>query len=231
LPTDGVATELDFTAAEATAHLRAPLRYDFRSIPANGLQKAHQERLLDSEANDDATCRSIDTARRIAYEEGHREGEHAARMTADLATAVCVAKERTRIAAALCDFRNERNQYFFAMEREVVRLALAIAARVLHREVQLDPLLLAGVARVALDKLADRSGATLRVPVSHLAEWQKVFASIDPSDQPTVTSDPSLTAAECIVETRMGTVELGVAAQLEEIERGFFDILNHRPKS
>jgi hypothetical protein len=27
----------------------------------------------------------------------------------------------------------------------------------------------------------------------------------------------------------MGTVELGVSVQLEEIEKGFFDLLNHRP--
>ena len=67
--------------------------------------------------------------------------------------------------------------------------------------------------------------------MSHLAEWQKVFASMDASDQPAITADPSLTPAECILETRMGTVELGVAAQLEEIERGFFDLLNHRPKA
>jgi len=224
IPTTG----LEFTAAEPNAHLRAPLRYDFRSIPADGPRKTNR---LDSQADDEAARRSIDTARRTAYEEGRREGEEAARISAESASAASVAQGRTRVAAALSDFRNERSQYFLAMEREVIRLALAVAARVLHREVQLDPLLLAGVARVALDKLADCSGVTLRVPASHLAEWHKVFASVDPSDQPIIASDPSLTPAECILETRMGTVELGVAAQLEEIERGFFDLLNHRPQS
>jgi len=227
LPTEIVEAELDLTAAEPTAHTRTPLRYDFRSIAANGPRKTNR---LDSQADDEAARRSIDAARRTAYEEGRREGEEAARISAESASAASVAQGRTRVAAALSDFRNERSQYFLAMEREVVRLALAIAARVLHREVQLDPLLLAGVVRVAFDKLADRSGVTLRVPASHLAEWQKVFASIDPSDQPTIASDPSLTPAECILETHMGTVELGVAAQLEEIEHAFFDLLNHRPK-
>jgi hypothetical protein len=27
----------------------------------------------------------------------------------------------------------------------------------------------------------------------------------------------------------MGTVELGVSVQLEEIEKGFFDLLHHKP--
>ena len=35
-------------------------------------------------------------------------------------------------------------RYFAGVEAEVVKLALAIAARVLHREAKLDPLLLTG---------------------------------------------------------------------------------------
>jgi flagellar assembly protein FliH len=42
-------------------------------------------------------------------------------------------------------------------------------------------------------------------------------------------ADERLQAGECVLETKLGTVELGVRAQLEEIERGFFDLLNHRP--
>jgi flagellar assembly protein FliH len=39
-------------------------------------------------------------------------------------------------------FRGARERYFAEVEQEVVKLALAIAARVLHREAQMDPLLL-----------------------------------------------------------------------------------------
>ena len=34
---------------------------------------------------------------------------------------------------------------------------------------------------------------------------------------------------ECVMETSVGRVELGVAVQLEEIEKGFFDLLQKRP--
>ncbi len=42
----------------------------------------------------------------------------------------------------------------------MVRLALAIARKVLHREAQMDPLLLAGVVRVALDRCRRDAGVT-----------------------------------------------------------------------
>jgi flagellar assembly protein FliH len=35
--------------------------------------------------------------------------------------------------------------------------------------------------------------------------------------------------SECVLETSVGRVELGVKAQLIEIERGFFDLLGQRP--
>jgi flagellar assembly protein FliH len=140
-----------------------------------------------------------------------------------------MAQERQRLAAAVSEFRGVRERYFAEVEQEVVKLALAIAARVLHREAQIDPLLLAGVVRVALEKMADRSGVVLRVASPDVEGWEQVFSSTEAADRPRVMEDARLERGECVLETKMGTVELGVSVQLEEIEKGFFDLLNHRP--
>ena len=47
----------------------------------------------------------------------------------------------------------ERQNYYRRIEGEVVELALAIARKILHREVQIDPHALAGIVRVTLEKL------------------------------------------------------------------------------
>ncbi len=44
-----------------------------------------------------------------------------------------------------------------------------------------------------------------------------------------LVGDERLGSGECVLETNVGKVELGVSAQLEEIERGFFDLLQQRP--
>jgi flagellar assembly protein FliH len=44
-----------------------------------------------------------------------------------------------------------------------------------------------------------------------------------------VIGDLKLDTNECVLETSAGRVELGVKAQLKEIERGFFDLLEQRP--
>jgi flagellar assembly protein FliH len=139
-----------------------------------------------------------------------------------------IAEERTRLQRVEEEFHQQRTRYFAGVESEIVRLALAIAARVLHREAKLDPLLLTGVVKVALEKVAKDSSVVLRVPVSEVERWQEVFASHQESALKLV-GDERLGADECVLETNVGRVELGVTAQLEEIERGFFDLLQQRP--
>jgi flagellar assembly protein FliH len=139
-----------------------------------------------------------------------------------------IKKERLAIVEACEGFYKDRARYFSDVEAEVVKLALAIAARVLHREVTLDPLLLTGVVRVALEQVAEKSGTVLRVPADAIEKWREVFAA-DHDLSPQVVGDERLAAGECVLETTTGRVELGVGAQLEEIERGFFDLINRRP--
>lgn len=162
----------------------------------------------------------IEIARKGAREEARLEWE--------LECEARVFQERKVVAKICEDFLRERARYFAGVEAEVVKLALAIATRVLHREAKLDPLLLAGVVRVALEKVADDSAAVLRVPVNAIEMWQGVFSASSESTVQ-IVADERLAAGECVLDTNVGRVELGVSAQLEEIERGFFDLMQQRP--
>ncbi|MEO6817023.1 MAG: FliH/SctL family protein [Edaphobacter sp.] len=139
-----------------------------------------------------------------------------------------VVVERTRVAQALETFGVERKRYFIDVEGEVVKLALAIAARILHREAKLDPLLLTAAVRVALDKVTDNSTMELRVPASELESWKNAL-KMEAESRVQLVGDVRLGVGECILETAVGKVELGIQAQLKEIEKGFFDLLQQRP--
>jgi len=139
-----------------------------------------------------------------------------------------VAVERSAVVLACERFAKDRARYFAEVEAEVVRLALAIASRVLHRETELDPLLLRGTVRVALERVQESGATTLRVPEKQVEEWKSIVADAH-GDSVVVAGDGKLRAGECVLETNVGRVELGVKAQLEEIEKGFFDLLQQRP--
>lgn len=162
----------------------------------------------------------IEHARRVARMEAREEWE------AELAERVAV--ERARVRQTCEQFGRERAKYFAGVEAEVVKLALAIAERVLHREAKLDPLLLTATVRVALEKVAAESGTVLRVPAQELEMWRGVFEG-EAETAVQLVGDERLGAGECVLDTNVGKVELGVSAQLSEIEKGFFDLLQQRP--
>lgn len=161
-----------------------------------------------------------------AREQGRREARQAVEQQMNAEQQ----RLQAQILQSLEQFRLERQSYFHNVEGEVVRLALAIAARVLHREAHLDPLLLSGAVRVALEKLGDSSHVVMRVPPREVEQWKEFFrAAANLRIHPGVLEDPSLSPGECLLATELGTIELGVRAQLEEIEKGFFDLLDRRP--
>lgn len=133
-------------------------------------------------------------------------------------------QQAAQIAASLTQFAEERQRYFSAVEQQVVELALGIAARILRREVQMDPLLLTGAVRVALGQLSASTQARLRVPAQDLPLWTETLAHLpNLALRPELVADAQMSTGECALETELGSVDLGLRAQLTEIERGFFD--------
>lgn len=133
--------------------------------------------------------------------------------------------ERLRQMAGLVErFDAERARYVQAVEREVVALALAVAARILRREAQMDSLLLTGAVRVALGQLSESTEVKLRVPGADAALWREAIAHLpNLAVRPEVVAVDEMRLGDCVLETRLGSVDLGVRAQLGEIEHGFFD--------
>lgn len=161
---------------------------------------------------------------RKSFEAGRERGRQAEResQAAALDTATQL---RMRQAAELVEnFARQRERFLLAVEQEVVELALAVAARILRREAQMDPLLLSGAVRVALAQLSRTTHVKLRVPPDELELWTKAMALVpNLARKPTVLPGEGMQLGDCQVETEMGTVDLGIRSQLGEIERGFFD--------
>jgi len=134
------------------------------------------------------------------------------------------------LTRALAEFCAAREEYLGRVEREVVRLALAVAERILQREAQMDPLLLAGVVRVALGRLSESTAVRLRVPAGDREMWAEMLRLMPGLPlRPEVQGDAALEAGDARLEADIGSVDLGVRAQMGEIERGFFDAPGAEP--
>src|ERR1017187_4171264 len=137
--------------------------------------------------------------------------------------------EAAKISEALEQFQAEQKSYFSRVESDVVHLALAIAGKILHREAQVDPLLVAALVRVAVDKLHDGSSVSVRVSPEKAEKWRECLANSLNGSTIAIIEDAHVGAEECILETDLGSANFSIDAQLKEIEQGFFDLLAQRP--
>jgi flagellar assembly protein FliH len=203
-----------------------PFPYDLIPFESSGRGSANDFAAADArggkaDSGADAAARE---ARAVA--QGREQGRAEARKIFEEQ----LARERASLAAALSQFTRDRGAYFQKVEGEVVQLALSIARKILHREAQLDPLLLAGIVRVALEKIDGATGVTLRLNPQNAADWRRYLSTnLEPSDMPQIVEDASQPPDHCVLETSMGTALVGLDVQLKEIEQGLMDLLAGRP--
>jgi len=199
-------------------------------IAADASQKSRGDR---AEVSEEAgECAEFDhqlaEESRRSFEAGREKGRAEGRQTErEVQAAALAAAEERRVRQAvelIESFAQERDRYLQQVEHEVVQLALAVAARILRREAQMDPLLLTGAVRVALGQLSGLTQVRLRVPPAELDLWTEALALLPNLPvKPTVVPGEGMRLGDCRIETELGSVDLGIRAQLGEIERGFFD--------
>jgi len=168
----------------------------------------------------------IEQAEKRGFDRGLRDGQEQAKAAYE----TNLNATRKLISTAIEQFKNEREAYFNRTEPEVVHLALAIARKILHREAQMDPLLLMGAVHVALEKLEAGSRVRLRAHPDDVRKWVNSFSQWNTSAAPEIIGDPALQPGECALETELGSTHLSLETQLKEIEQGFMDLLEQRPR-
>jgi flagellar assembly protein FliH len=131
-----------------------------------------------------------------------------------------------RLARSIEEVAHLRPKMRREAESDMIRLALAIARRVLRRELSIDSDAMHGLVLGALEKLASQELHRVRVHPSQVPQvtgWLRqalTGVSVD------VVGDPSCEPGAILFETTRGNLDASVDCQLQEIERGLIDRLN-----
>jgi len=161
---------------------------------------------------------------REAHAAGAREGEVAGRSRAAAELQPVI----ERLGRSIQEISNLRLRLRREAEADVVQLAIAIARRVVRREISADPDALRGLVVAALEKLQGQEVSRVRVHPSHLAMVQACLQQAVNGGRMEVTSDGSREPGSVIFETTRGNLDASVDSQLQEIERGLTDRLRRQ---
>jgi flagellar assembly protein FliH len=171
---------------------------------------------------------AVDAAQieRDAFMKGYAQGERAG---AEAAAARGEAVVR-RLANTVDELRTLRTDLLQKAEQQVVQLALAIARRIVHREITLDRELVAAMGRVALDRLSTTATATIRLhPDDYAAVVGRAVDGANGTGVTSIVPDPMVHRGGCLVQSDFGVIDVGVDAQIQEMARTLFGDANGEP--
>lgn len=122
---------------------------------------------------------------------------------------------------ALNTFIDSRAGLLTETRLDVLRLALAIAERVVFRTIELDPTVIEDQMAEALSLLARRSAVTIRINPGDMEQAQTVLpelvARMHQCEHATLVADESLTSGGCMIQAGTTTIDASIETQLDRI--------------
>ncbi|MBT4866677.1 MAG: hypothetical protein HON53_16360 [Planctomycetaceae bacterium] len=218
--------------AESIRGLGSKIVFDYSDMHRQCEDYLEQARSEAQRIGDDAK-RDSEEIRRRAYEEGRNEGlreglAHAAadidKKAAQLADGMALEKLQTTfpaLEAAGEAMVHERDRWLSRWESTAVELAVAIAEKILHREIELRPDVSVELVRKTLDLAAGSSRLVLRMHPEDITllgpHADEVVRAASRCGEVEITGDASIARGGCVIETQHGTIDARLKTQLERI--------------
>lgn len=220
------------------AQAPAPAAYTAEPPPATHIDwdalRADAEAIIDNAASDaermikeaEAACLNLvsqaearateirDQARDAGRTEGYDAGK--AQGTEELSPVIATFRE-------LVDgVRAARAAVISGAEPEIVRLAMAIAERIVHTEVANNRNVIVENVRNALTRLVNREVVTLRLNPTDLEairQYRDAIIAASDVEHLRIVEDQRVDRGGVVVETEAGTIDAKIATQLREAKR------------
>ncbi|HET9320828.1 MAG TPA: FliH/SctL family protein [Bryobacteraceae bacterium] len=156
-----------------------------------------------------------------AYQQGFQDGQSAVQQ--ELGGQLDAMA--SRLARTIEELSGLRQRYRHEAEEDVIALAMAIARRILHRELTVDPEALLGLVKAALAKLEVSEVHRARVSSEDAPLVQPHLDKMGLPQRVELIADSSLERGSAILDSSRGALDVSVETQLAEIERGFADLV------
>jgi flagellar assembly protein FliH len=163
-------------------------------------------------------------AYRQAYQQGVAATEAAAREQAQARVEPVLAG----LSGAIAELAGLRRKFRAEAEEDTVRLAIAMARRVLYRELACDPEALLGLVKAAFQKCNARETHRLRLSPQDAETVRENRERLNLPPAVEIAADGGLARGSAIFETSRGDLDASIDTQLGEIERGLTDVMKRR---
>jgi flagellar assembly protein FliH len=163
----------------------------------------------------------LDMVEKTAYENGLMQGkkvglEIAEKKIEDIAR---------RYSESILEIGKLRSFLYAQVEREIVKLAVAVAKKIVHREIHADPDVIQTLVRIALGHVAEKSAVTIHLnPADYDFLMERRF-ELPQSEARDISllADKSIDRGGCLIQTACGDIDARIEEKFREVEHAFFE--------
>jgi type III secretion protein L len=142
--------------------------------------------------------------------------------------------------SALCEWntllleaREQRDQALADVERDLLRLAVKIAEKILGREITNDRTTVVDIVASALRQARRNEMITMRVNPADMPVVEKHRKRFDRAGREQfldIVSDPRVAAGGCVIESESGAIDAQLETQLRVLERALLTRATNQPR-
>jgi flagellar assembly protein FliH len=156
-----------------------------------------------------------------AYENGFLQGEKSGQEIAEKKHEAVI----KQYSDTILEVGKFRSSLYAQVEREVVKLAVEVAKKIIHREINADPDVIQTLVRVSLSHVAEKSAVTVHLnpaDYSYLLERRAEFSQSEEREI-VLLADKSIERGGCLIQTECGDIDARIEEKFREVEHAFFE--------
>jgi len=127
------------------------------------------------------------------------------------------------------ELESYRAQILYESKQDIVKMALAVAQKVLHKEIMTDPNTVISVVKNAISKVGFKRKFMVHVNPLDIevlkAAGSEIVSAVDSLESLKFKPDPKVEAGGCVVRTESGTVDAQVDRQFQEIKENVLNAM------
>ena len=132
-----------------------------------------------------------------------------------------------RVAETIADIGRQLDEFWIQTEGELLKLAVEIARKLVHHEINENQEVVLNTVKIALYQLRDRQSLKLRVnPADYelLREHkEEIMSSCDGMRSVEILEDRRVEQGGCLIESDNGSLDARIETQLKEVERALLE--------
>lgn len=169
----------------------------------------------------------------IGYQEGFsagkQEGLDAGRNEAEEAAHQLLNEAATKASNIVACAENDYQETILSAERKIVELALAIASKVLARELEENPMVILPIVKSALAKVCDQEQIVIRICPDDfelvIQAKRDLQIMVGRENALSIISDHTVSCGGCLIDTPYGTVDARLDTQMDAVKQALQEVM------